>query len=482
MSRRIVGPFNRVEGDLEVQLEIQDQQVKDAWVVSPLYRGFEQMLQGKVPMDALVYVPRICGICSVSQSVAAANAIAKTQGLLMPRNGQLATNLILANENVADHLTHFYLFFMPDFARDIYQSESWFAATRARFKAIEGTAGRQMLPARAEFMHLMGLLAGKWPHSLALQPGGTTRAIEVQEKSKILAILFGFRRFLENTLFGDSLEQIISLDSVSALENWAAQAAPASSDFRHFLHIAEVLDLKHLGRATDQFMSYGVYPEDEHRLFAAGTWHGKAGSLKQSNIREDISHSWMHHQNEAKHPFEGVTLPSMDVADAYTWCKAPRLDGKVMEVGALARQVVNGHPLVRDLVKESGGNVRNRVVARLLEIALVVTAMENWTRDLQPKESFCEHAKMPDEAQGYGMIEAARGSLGHWLKIKKGRILNYQIIAPTTWNFSPRDSEGTPGALEQALLGAPLRDGEKDPVAVQHIVRSFDPCMVCTVH
>ena len=89
---------------------------------------------------------------------------------------------------------------------------------------------------------------------------------------------------------------------------------------------------------------------------------------------------------------------------------------------------------------------------------------------------------MPDEAQGYGMIEAARGSLGHWLTISKGRILNYQIIAPTTWNFSPRDAQDVPGALEQALIDAPVREGEKDPISVQHIVRSFDPCMVCTVH
>jgi hydrogenase large subunit len=81
-----------------------------------------------------------------------------------------------------------------------------------------------------------------------------------------------------------------------------------------------------------------------------------------------------------------------------------------------------------------------------------------------------------------GLVEAARGSLGHWLSIRRGRILNYQIIAPTTWNFSPRDADGVPGALEQALVGAPVCDGETNPVAVQHVVRSFDPCMVCTVH
>lgn len=87
-----------------------------------------------------------------------------------------------------------------------------------------------------------------------------------------------------------------------------------------------------------------------------------------------------------------------------------------------------------------------------------------------------------DEAQGFGFIEAVRGSLGHWLKVKNGRILNYQIIAPTTWKFSLRDAHGNPGVLEQALVGVPVRKGEKEPVSVQHIVRSSDPCMVCTVH
>ena len=153
-----------------------------------------------------------------------------------------------------------------------------------------------------------------------------------------------------------------------------------------------------------------------------------------------------------------------------------------MEVGALARQVVAGHPLARDLVARGGGNARNRVIGRLLEIARVVPAMEDWVRGLRPKEPFCSQGLTPGEGRGCGMIEAARGSLGHWLRVKNGRIINYQIVAPTTWNFSPRDAAGVPGALEQALVGAPVRTGETDPVSVQHIVRSFDPCMVCTVH
>ena len=106
MSRLLVGPFNRVEGDLEVVLDVNDGRVASAHVNATMYRGFEQILQGKAPHDALVYVPRICGICSVSQSVASARALADLGGLTMPPNGQHATNLMLATENLADHLTH----------------------------------------------------------------------------------------------------------------------------------------------------------------------------------------------------------------------------------------------------------------------------------------------------------------------------------------------------------------------------------------
>ncbi|MEJ1342269.1 MAG: nickel-dependent hydrogenase large subunit [Candidatus Sedimenticola sp. (ex Thyasira tokunagai)] len=483
MSRRIVGPFNRVEGDLEMQLEISDGEVKNAWVVSPMYRGFEQILQGKEPRDALVYTPRICGICSVSQSVASARAIADAQKLPMPANGTLSHNLLLANENAADHLTHFYLFFMPDFVNDVYAKEPWYGAAAQRFQAIKGSAIRELLPARAEFMHLMGLLAGKWPHSLAIQPGGSSRPIEVQEKARIQAILYSFRQFLESTLFGDSLERIVALDSSAALESWTTEGTAQSSDFRHFLHISAALGLERLGRAADRFMSYGAYRDHKGEpLFAEGSWDGGLGEVDHQQITEDLSHSWMRHQAEPKHPYEGITLPDAEAEGGYSWCKAPRMAGEVMEVGALARQQVAGHPLIRDLVQQSGGNVRNRVIARLLEVARLVIAMEQWSRELTPKEPFCYNAPMPKDAVGCGLVEAARGGLGHWIKIKKGRILNYQIIAPTTWNFSPRDAGGTPGALEQALVGATVREGEVDPVSVQHIVRSFDPCMVCTVH
>lgn len=472
MTTRILGPFNRVEGDLEVHLDIADGRVTAARVNSPLYRGFEEMLPGKHPLDALVIVPRICGICSVSQSAAAAAALRDLMGLTPPPNGLLAEHLVTACENLADHLTHFYLFFMPDFARPVYRQRPWFSTVEARFKAVTGSAAADMLPARAEFMHLMGLMAGKWPHTLSLQPGGTARALEQAEILRLITVLRGFRRFLERHTFGDTLEAVAGLDSLAALDRWRDGR---HGDLALFLDVSDDLALRDLGRAGDRFLSHGAYG-----LFPAGVWDGGAGELDPGAIVEDVSHAWM--AGEPMPPADGLTRPLPDKADAYTWCKAPRYGGQVMETGALARQMLAGQPLIRELVAVRGGSVQARVLARLLELALVVPEMERWARALTPGEPWCHHAELPDEGSGIGLVEAARGALGHWLSVRHGRIRNYQIIAPTTWNFSPRDAAGVPGALEQALAGMAVEEGDPMPVAVQHVVRSFDPCMVCTVH
>ena len=483
MSRLVVGPFNRVEGDLEVILDIADGRVRAARVKSSLYRGFEQILQGKSPLDALVFVPRICGICSVSQSAAAAQALAAAMGVTPPVNGRLAANLIQAVENVADHVTHFYLFFMPDFARDGYESQPWWHAASARFRAVTGAAAGDLLPARADWLRAMGLLAGKWPHTLTLQPGGSTHPVNASERLRLLRVLHDFRRFLEGTLFGDALEAVVALTSADQLAAWAEQHA--ESDFGLFLRASRALNLAALGHAGVAFMSYGAYAQDQGRWWPAGVWAGAPAILDPARIAEDVSHAWYADAEAPLAPQRGSTLPIVDKEGAYTWCKAPRLGGEVVETGALARQVIAGHPLARDLVARNqggGGSVEARVVARLLEVARLVPAMESWVEALRPGEPFSVEGELPAEAESAGLVEAARGALGHWLTIRRGRIHNYQIIAPTTWNFSPRDSGGNPGALERALVGIPVGADGKAPVAVQHVVRSFDPCMVCTVH
>lgn len=470
----LVGPFNRVEGDLEIRLEIDNGQVSAAYTNSPMFRGFERMLVGKGALDALTITPRICGICSISQSMAAAQALADVAGVTPAPEGARVAALLHAVENVSDHLTHFNLFFMPDFARADYAGRSWHDRAVARFTAMEGSALRTATEARLKLLHIVGLLGGKWPHTLAIQPGGVTRAVSARDKVRMAVSLRAFRTYLEQVLFGAPVEVFAGLTSVSDLDEWR------SGDAGLFLEIAADLDLASAGRGAGRYMSFGAYDGPDGPAFARGLWQdGRVCNLDTNAIVEDLSHAWM--LGEAAHPARGQTLPDEDMRDsAYSWCKAPRLSAQSVETGALARQVLDGHPLALGLADERG--VRARVAGRLLELARSQIWIEELLDRIDPSQRFMDRVDLPENGEGQGLVEAARGALGHWVRIENGRIASYQIIAPTTWNFSPRDQAGAPGPVEAALVGATVQDGEETPLSVQHIVRSFDPCMVCTVH
>lgn len=90
-------------------------------------------------------------------------------------------------------------------------------------------------------------------------------------------------------------------------------------------------------------------------------------------------------------------------------------------------------------------------------------------------------ATWPKEAKGVGLVAAPRGGLGHWIKIKDGRIENYQCVVPSTWNAGPRDAKGNIGAFEASLLGTPMANPEQ-PVEILRTLHSFDPCMACATH
>jgi hydrogenase large subunit len=481
-SRRlVVGPFNRVEGDLEVRLDIADGVVRKAWVNAPMYRGFEQMLPGRDPLDALVYVPRICGICSVSQSLAAARALAQLADATMPPNGQHVLNLLAGVENAADHLTHFYLFFMPDFARPVYAGRAWHAEALARYAAGAGARARTALAARQRWFTIVGLIGGKWPHTQSVLPGGSSRAVDASERTRLLALVREFRRYLERETFGGALETVLGLDSPAALRRWQAHAS--ACDLRLFLDIADDLDLHALGRGPGRYLSYGAYGQpDGGALLAPGFHNGGRQTLDLARLSEDVTSA--HYAGDMPlHPAAGETQIQLDKPGAYSWNKAPRYGGAVLETGALARAIVHGDALLGAEATAGGGNVRSRVLARLLELARLVVWAESWVAALRPGEPFHAPSRrdLPD-GRAVGLHEAARGALGHWVELRGGRIARYQIVAPTGWNFSPRDVHGQPGALEAALAGTPVGDDETTPVAVQHVVRSFDPCMVCTVH
>ena len=294
MSRTIVGPFNRVEGDLEVALDIDDGRIASAEVTTTLYRGFEQLLDGRVPLDALVIAPRICGICSVSQSIAAATALRELTGGRAADNGVLATNIAHAAENVADHLTHFYLFFMPDFARAEYAGRRWFEATAKRFKAVTGEAAREVLagapPSARDDGHPRRQMAAFSRLSAGRNDarGRHGRAGATAEPGRGVPVL-SRRRAVRRAARSRSSRSKASPNSTPSPRGPAGRATS-----RRSCAIAADLRLDEVGRGPGPFMSFGAYHGPDGPLFARGLREGdEVLPIDAAAIGEDVAHAWM---------------------------------------------------------------------------------------------------------------------------------------------------------------------------------------------
>jgi hydrogenase large subunit len=67
------------------------------------------------------------------------------------------------------------------------------------------------------------------------------------------------------------------------------------------------------------------------------------------------------------------------------------------------------------------------------------------------------------------------------MDVEDGTVERYQIITPTLWNIGPRDGEGNPSIIEGAIVGDEIEDVE-NPLNIMRTIRSFDPCLACSVH
>ncbi len=477
-----ISPFNRVEGDLEIKVGLEDGKVTEAYASGVMFRGFERLLKGRDPMDALVFTPRICGICSASHSTACSNALRVAFKAKMPPNAYLARNIILATEVLLNHLTHFYLFFAVDLVNKKYQGSGAHRELAKRFAPFEGSSYSKFIRARTNLLGVLGLFAGKWPNTLALQPGGTTRPVNPSEIIRAKGILVEFQNFLEQDFLGSEIEGWLENKNLQDIDFWMGENSHENSDLGLFIRSAPRFGLDKIGKGPGKFLSCGGYELADGRTWLkSGYFDEEFKSFDEGKITEDIKYSWLKGYEKGRHPFEGVTEPDVDKPGAYSWAKSPRYNGNVVEVGPLARMINDRDSLVLNLVSDLGPSVYTRVLARLHEGVRLLKQLKIWLEEIDPSQPFYIKPEKPKEAEGKGLTEAARGVLGHWIIIEKDKIKNYQVITPTTWNVSPRDSHGNPGAVEEALIGTSVED-EKNPVEIAHIIRSYDPCLFCTVH
>lgn len=496
MRRVVEVPLNRVEGDLEIRAEVEDGVVVDAWSVGTLYRGFERLLVGRGALDGLVITPRICGICSTAHLTAAVRALESATGHVPPPNAVRVRNLALMAEEVQSDVRHALLAFFPDFASPAYAGAVLHEEAARRYAPLRGSAVAEAVVETRSILEVVAILGGQWPHSSFMVPGGVTSPPSAIDFLQCRRLTQRFLRYYEQRLLGCDLARFAEVRSAADLAAWLEEApAHRDSHLGFFVRFARAAGLDRLGRGTGAYLSVGGLdlpeggalraPDGGRQLVPAGfIGDGRREGFDQARVTEDVSRSWYEAPDEPAHPFDGETRPYATGSEglAYSWAKAPRYAGAAAETGPLAEALVRGDALVTDLVAREGPSAFTRELARLVRGATLLPAMETWLDELMADGGRLYEPGPPAvEGAGVGLCQVSRGALGHWLRLEGGRITHYQIVTPSAWNNSPRDGRGARGPTEEALVGTPLPDFE-NPVALGHVVRSFDPCLVCTVH
>jgi len=473
-----IDPLTRIEGHLKIDAVVEDGEVVEARSVATLYRGFEQILAGREPLDAVQLTQRFCGVCPTAHAVASSQCLDNALGIMPPDNGRIIRNLIQGANYIQSNILHFYHLVALDFVRGP-EFPPFIPRFESDYRLPKTTSDEivvhyvQALHIRLKAHEMSAVFSGKMPHCASVVPGGVTVTPSVDKVTTFLWRLKELREFIGNVYLPDVLT------------------------------IAEVYrDCAELGTGCKNLLSYGAFDLDNEpdvtkrkRFFEMARYRdGTLAAVDPGQITEDVKHSWY---RSASHlaPATGETIPDPKKDGGYTWLKAPRYEKTPYEVGSLARAVIayekGSQPefvktvdesLTRlRLKKENLFSVIGRNLCRAIETKILADAMADWVLQIKLDEPVAVGFTMPESAHGFGLWDASRGALGHWISIRGKRIGRYQAVVPTTWNASPRDDEGTPGAIEQALIGAPVKD-VNSPFSIARIVRSFDPCIACAVH
>jgi hydrogenase large subunit len=467
--------------------------------------------------------------------------------LEIPLNAQYLRNIVIAAHNIQDNIVHFYHLSALDWvdivsaldadpaeAARIAQSISeWPGNTTAAF-----AAAKDRLAAFVQKGKLGIFGTGYWGHSaMRLSPelnliafSHYLLALDYQRRaSKAIAIIGGKDPHAQNFVVG-GVATAINLNNPATFNmERIAFVTQLLTEVKQFVDQVYIPDLLAIGGAYPEWFNYGAgvmnyLSVPEFPLNPSSTEFMDAGGIitdgslraidwKDAEFREKVTENtdfaW-YSEDSSLHPFEGKSEPKyveagigggFEDTDKYTWCKAPRYDGKSFQVGPLA-QVLAGYmngdadttELVNYVLGAAGLQVRHlhstlgRHVARGIRAAVharrALTLIDMLKENLATGDQTYANpvSEIPSGTyMGVGLHEAPRGMLSHWVVIEDGKIKNYQAVVPSTWTAGPKDNAGNPSPYEASLVGNPIAD-ETKPLEVIRTIHSFDPCIACAVH
>lgn len=453
-KRIIINPVTRISGFMEIDAVIDHNIVIDAKTEGLLFRGFEKMLEGRSPFDAVYFTQRICGICSTAHSMASTLALEDAMGITPSEQGRYLRDIIHGCEFLQNHIRHIYQYTAPDFIK-LPEGNTLFETNHNDFRLPKHKNDLivqhyfDSLEYSRNAHEMLAILGGKAPHNHGVFIGGITSQATTEKIAQLRSLLQKIRQFICEKMIPD--------------------AYTISDYYNEYFKI---------GRGYGNLLSFGCFNQYKKlgTLFVDPLEFSfeKIKKLNPKEITENVFSSWYTAKNETYTPFEANTEPDIKKGDAYSWVKAPRYKGLPYEVGPLARMWLCGD-------YRNGISTMDRTLARALEAKKIADILLILLSNLIPNVCVQEQYEIPQNAYGSGLIDTTRGALGHWIKIENSVISLYQIITPSAWNLSTRSQDNLPGPGEKAMINTVIKNMDA-PVELGRIIRSFDPCISCATH
>jgi hydrogenase large subunit len=550
MPRITIDPVTRIEGHLRVDAQVDGGRVTKAWSSGQMFRGIERMLQGRDPREAWLFTQRFCGVCTTVHAVTSVRAVENALHMEVPLNAQYIRNLIVAAHAMHDHVVHFYHLSALDWVDVVSALKADPAKTSQLAESLspwphnsrqEMQGVKDKLKAFVDGGQLGPFTNGYWGHPAMKLPPEVNllavshylQALEYQRKAnQIVAILGSKTPHIQNLQVG-GVANAINLDNEATL-NMAKLYAVKDliEEVKTFIQQVYFVDVCAIGAMYPDWFGYGKgvtnylsvpdLPLDtkgaKFDLPGGTIMNGDLATVREitsfdepyfrDNVSESIAHAW-YDGDWQRHPWEEETEPKWSKFEddgKYSWVKAPRFQGKPMQVGPLAQVLVGfalGHePTVRWAKKtlDTAGAVARvklgpdilhstlgRHAARMIRTCVIAELAEKHWKLLVDNIGkgdvaiFNAPSFPAGEQRGFGFHEAPRGTLSHFVVIRDGKIHNYQAVVPSTWNAGPRDGQNQPGPYESSLVGNPVADAEL-PLELLRTIHSFDPCLACAIH
>jgi sulfhydrogenase subunit alpha len=426
-ARIRVDHVTRIEGHGNIVVNVTDGVVeKCEWQVPEAPRFFEAMVRGRHYSEVARITSRICGICSVGHTLASVKATENALGIEVSEQSWKLRELLKHAENVDSHVLHVNVLVAPD----LLGAPSVFPLV-----ATHGDVVARALRLKRLAHEWGSLIGGRTTHPTTIVPGGVAAVPTDKELAALKAQMVAAVPDLEATL-----------ETVKAL----APNVPA------FDRPTEYLALSHDAK-------YALYDGQVQSLLPDGT--------KQRYPVADykrVTNEYVVPQSTAKY--------TRNKLSSYAAGALARFNNNFDLLGPEAKKVA------QDLgLQPICTNPYMNTVAQVVEIVESVYGALRLIDELLDAglklESLVEPTKY---GSGAGATEVPRGILFHEYGYDtEGMCLGGNCIIPTNQNHASIQDDFD--KLVPELVAQDKSEKEME-LALEMLVRSYDPCVSCSTH